>query len=286
MFLMRNTIFLALGLTTLLLSGCTEIPPLVTPAVPQESCENPDPTRVSGQQTQVLVEEFTGVQCVNCPAGSQALEELAAIHGERLVVVSIHSGFFADPYPESNYDFQTPEGDQLASLLGSPLGYPTAVINRRKFAGESRLQLGRNKWAGYVAEELARPRVAALDIIPLLDLQTLDLEVRVSAFFDASPTLPLKISLFITEDGIADWQKTPDGDVPDYLHRHVFRTAIGPYNGSEIKSEALAGNVYCAEFSTKISPDWNRDKLYLIAILSRADGDLEVLQAGEQKIIP
>src|ERR1700741_1300369 len=83
----------------------------------------------------VLIEEFTGVRCVNCPDGSAEIENLLSLYGGNLVAVSIHSGFFSDPYPDNLYDFRTPEGDQLLNYLGQPLGYPTAVIDRKLFNG-------------------------------------------------------------------------------------------------------------------------------------------------------
>lgn len=282
MIVIRNSMIFAAGVLLLLLSACTEIPPLVTPVIPTDPCENPDPERVRDQGRQVLIEEFTGVQCVNCPAGSEAIEDLLDLYGERLVVVSVHTGFFADPYPESNYDFRTPEGDQLATLLGSPLGYPTAVVNRKKFSGENRLQLGRNKWAGYIADELQQPKIARIDISAELDRETLELSSSVAVFFDESPANPLKLSLFLTETGVADLQKTPDGIDPEYPHRHVFRDAIGPYSGIEI----MADQTYCSEFRFEINPEWNVERLYLVAILSESDDSLEVLQAHQEKIIP
>ena len=119
--------------------GCDEISPKINPIVDQGDCPLVDESVVSGQERQVLIEEFTGVRCVNCPAGSQAIEDLLAIPGERLVAISIHaSGPFSPPYPESLYDFQTPDGENLLNFLGIPLGFPTAVVNRHQFAGEGK----------------------------------------------------------------------------------------------------------------------------------------------------
>ena len=266
--------------------ACTEIPPLVTPAGSLDPCENPEVSRVAGQQKQVLIEEFTGIQCVNCPAGTQAIEDLAGVYGERLVVVSIHTGFFADPYPESSYDFRTTDGDQLAQLLGSPLGYPTAVINRKKFFGESLLQLGRNKWAGHIATELASPRAARLDILSTFDPVTREISASVAVFFDENPQTPFKLSLFVTEDEIVDLQKTPDGIDPVYQHRHVFRDAVSPYNGIDIPIATLENKTFCTQLKTTLSPDWNPGKIYLVAVLSRVGTDIEVVQAAEEKLIP
>ena len=102
---------------TLSISACTEIAPVV-PALGDRK---------------VLVEEFTGVRCVNCPAGASELDNLRGIYGDRLVVVSVHAGEFSPPFSDSRFDFRTPEGEALEKRLGAPLGYPTAVINRKQF---------------------------------------------------------------------------------------------------------------------------------------------------------
>ena len=74
--------------------ACEEISPLITPSSGESP---PTDTPVAEQQRQVLIEEFSGVQCVNCPAGSEAIEDLINIHGSQLVTVSIHFGFFSKP---------------------------------------------------------------------------------------------------------------------------------------------------------------------------------------------
>ena len=67
------------------LTACDEVPPKVTGSMGGGVIESP----VEDQLRQVIIEEFTGVRCVNCPAGSSAIQDLLAIHGERLVAVSM-----------------------------------------------------------------------------------------------------------------------------------------------------------------------------------------------------
>ncbi len=45
----------------------------------------------------VLLEEFTGKGCTNCPKGSRELENLLTQFPNNLVAVSLHAGFFANP---------------------------------------------------------------------------------------------------------------------------------------------------------------------------------------------
>jgi len=61
------------------------------PDIDPPSVNNTNPVDTTGEVLRhVLVEEFTGVQCVNCPQGSQLIENLINTHGERLIAVSIH----------------------------------------------------------------------------------------------------------------------------------------------------------------------------------------------------
>ena len=43
----------------------------------------------------VLIEDFTGQRCVNCPAATKKIEELHSQYGDRIIPVAIHSGPFA-----------------------------------------------------------------------------------------------------------------------------------------------------------------------------------------------
>ena len=40
----------------------------------------------------VLLEDFTGQRCVNCPRGSEVIEQLQEAYPERLIAVGIHGG--------------------------------------------------------------------------------------------------------------------------------------------------------------------------------------------------
>jgi len=74
---------------------------------------------VPGGDRIVLLEEFTGKGCTNCPKGSREIENLLAIYDSNLVVVSIHAGFFANPdfFDLGQYDLRTEEGENIFAGL-------------------------------------------------------------------------------------------------------------------------------------------------------------------------
>ena len=87
--MMKNKLYIIVLLAAFSF-GCEEIPPVVgmdaTPIDPTEE-----------QVKNVLIEEYTGVQCVNCPAGAALIDGMKQQYGSRLVPIAVHAGGFAFP---------------------------------------------------------------------------------------------------------------------------------------------------------------------------------------------
>ena len=68
--------------------------------------------------SKVLVEEFTGMWCGNCPRGIVAMEKLRQIYGQDIVLVAVHGG-------------DALECKDYSSVVGQTVsGYPAAHVNR------------------------------------------------------------------------------------------------------------------------------------------------------------
>ncbi|NUO00983.1 MAG: Omp28 family outer membrane lipoprotein [Saprospiraceae bacterium] len=261
-----------------LLFSCEEIAPRLNPG---SGTNNPN-----DQQRQVLIEEFTGVRCVNCPAGSDAIQTLKGIYGEQLIAVSIHTGFFAPPYPQSNEDFRTPEGASLLSYLGEPLGYPTSVINRKLFNGETDLQLGQSQWAGFIAEEFALAPQAQVLITKTYNPTTRALEAKVNLdILENIAENDVRISVMITQDQITDTQLTPSGVVDNYVHRHVLRDMMSAYDGDPVNGPLVAGDEVTRTFNYTLPQGWDADHCYIVAFLHHSGSEKTVIQAQEVKVL-
>ncbi|MEY3052529.1 MAG: hypothetical protein RLY31_2314 [Bacteroidota bacterium] len=271
--------------SVLLLAGCEEIAPVVTGVKPGQADPGPD---LDGQGRQVLIEEFTGVRCVNCPAGSEEIETLLSIHQSGMIAVSIHAGEFSPPYQTSLYDFRTAEGDQVLSYLGEPFGYPTAVVNRRKFEGQFDLQLGKGEWAGYVAEEKSIPPVVRIGVEPSFDGNTRKLTATVSLLVDEDIDHPdVRLSIMITESGIKDLQLTPASAEPkaDYIHKHVLRGMMTPYDGVPLTESLSAGSTVTKTFEYELPTGWKEAHCELIAFVSLNGEEKDVLQAEQVPVL-
>lgn len=270
----------------LFFSACEEIPPKVTGSMGGGT--GGGGSNVEDQLRNVIVEEFTGVRCVNCPAGSALIADLLASHGERLIAVSIHAGEFSNPYSASLYDFRTPDGNQLLSYLGEPFGYPTAVVNRKLFSGQFDLQLGSGDWAGYVVSEKEIAPKVRIDIEPTFNPTSRSLSVKVSLYVDEAITEPnVRLSLLLTENGIKDLQLTPSSSTPqaDYSHKHVLRDFISNYDGDPIGEPLYVGAVVVKNFNYTLPADWKEDNCRLIAMVGLSGASKDVLQAYEVHVV-
>lgn len=235
----------------------------------------------------VLVEEFTGVQCVNCPDGSNKLQELLDVHGDKLVTISIHGGGFAVPLPESHYDFKTDDGNELLPYLNAPnngpIGYPSAIINRKWFAGQQDRMLFLNEWAGFIAAELQEAPKVRIDMTKNYNTTNRELQVDLDLFFFEAIDNDVNISIVITEDDIVDYQKDTNGKVPDYVHKHVLRDVITTnYRGDLVASNVPANGSYSFNYKYVLPDTWHSENCHIVAFVNRNDGGtLDVLQATQ-----
>lgn len=245
-------------------ASCSEIAPIVPPLGDRK----------------VLVEEFTGVRCVNCPSGAAELENLKSIYGDRLVIVSIHAGDFAPPYTDSKYDFRTSEGSALETWLGAPLGYPTAVVNRKKFDGQQSLQTTKANWAGLIANESKTPSVLNLAVEKKYTKDTRDLTMTIKLVPTEKLPEDVRLSVFLTENDVIDAQETPQGKKSDYKHSHVLRRVLS----GDAKGIVLNGALSWSS-TAKIPTNWVAEKCQIVVLAHRGGDMKDILQVSEVKLM-
>lgn len=281
---MKRFIFL-LSFIVFAFAACEEIPPVVTGA----SGGDQGPTAPTDQKRQVLIEEFTGVRCVNCPNGSIIIEDLLAVYGQQLVAISIHTGNFAFPFNESAYDFRTQEGDNLLNYVGTPFGFPSAVVNRTQYPGQVSTQLGPNDWAGFIAEEAALPPQVKIDIQPIFNDAGRNAKVDVTLFVEETIDEPdVRLSVIFTENDIVDYQLTPDSSPdydPNYKHKHVFRGMATPFDGVQLTEGLTVGQTIERSFDYDIPTEWAEENVNIVVVVSLAGSEKDVIQVHEVHLV-
>ena len=160
----------------LLLSGCDKIEGDFYQIVQNEDVTvtfsdiNPDEV-----YRKILLEEFTGHRCTNCPQGHQTLESLHQQYGDTLVTVGIHYGALAKPFGSMfSYDFRTEVGNQIGDAFSID-GIPAAIVNRMDKNGG----WPREQWAS-VIRDIDRTQVpAAVQLINEYDADNMKLKANV-----------------------------------------------------------------------------------------------------------
>lgn len=223
----------------------------------------------------VLMEEYTGHRCSNCPAAHQVLDQLHAIYGDTLVIVGIHATSLAATNLDYPYDFRTEVGTVLASDFGIN-AIPAAVFNRENHAGG----WGKDEWMGKL-RELDRSSVpAAIQLINEYDASTAQLKANVKVTMLEEYEHPLYLSLFLIEDGIVKPQLSGMTMIPEYTHNHVLRAALNGTYGAYLTVDGILekGSAYTYGCGLSfLEHDWNAANCTVVAFLyDFANG--EVLQ--------
>lgn len=235
----------------------------------------------------ILLEEFTGKGCTNCPKGSREIDNLLSLYGDNLVAVSIHAGFFADPdfFPLGSFDLRTDEGEQLFDYLGPNFGYPAGIVNRTEFNGF--LQHGHTAWAAFIAEDLSQPPRVEFTVSHDYDPTARALSVQVSGRAKEELQGDIRISVMITEDGIIDAQDDSEagGIVENYEHKHVLRGMATPFDGAHVASTLNQGQNFSGQYDITFPQAWDDMRCNLVVFVSMVgQGSFSVLQAGEQHV--
>lgn len=173
----------------------------------------------------VLLEEYTGMRCVNCPAASRQAQVLAETYGEKLIVVSVHAGSFAEPGGIFIPDLRTAAGNEYFSWFGF-VGTPSGAVNRAEYRGS--LSVDPASWASAVSAESQRETSVKMEVV--VDSQntqnTYNIRTQITSTNEAPSLDELTLTLWLVEDSIVTPQVIPGGIDRDYLQRHVLRGAL------------------------------------------------------------
>lgn len=247
----------------------------------------------------ILVEEFTGHTCGNCPEAAYILDSLKKnIYKNQMILVSIHAGFFAEPAATGTKytaDYRTPAGDTYFNDL-NVLGTPKAMINR------NRTVINNGNYAFTSSSQWNTVLNALKDSTPSAQIllsfmydessRNLSTSVKIPVLKNLSGSYALV--LYFIEDEIVNWQKIyPNkpvpgygtGDIEFYTHKHMLRGNInGTWGETVITSNAAIGDTLTRNYSAyNVKSDWNADKGYVVAYLYNT-ATKEIIQAREKKI--
>ena len=217
----------------------------------------------------VLLEDFTGQRCSNCPTGTEVIEQLQEIYGERLIAVGIHGGPLGFKGTATVLGLATDVGDEYYSHW--QLEYqPVGLVDRHGAVNYT-------EWAKAVRDEMALTSDVKMEVQAIFDGSKIDITVMEEAYNDYTGML----QVWLLEDGITAIQTMPDGtNNRNYVHNHVLRT---PVNGDWGKAITIGkGEQDLQNYQQAVDAAWNTANLSVVAFVYNDRG---VMQATKGKVI-
>lgn len=221
-------------------------------------------------QKRVLIQDFTGWQCVYCPNAAEVAHSLQQTYGENVVVVSLHpSGIDWTEPGLAGPDFRSDASTAYFQYYGSPSAFPIGVIDQSQFNGAF-LQ-DRNAWTACVQERLAQATPVDMEINCTADTVNHTLAWQTTVFASDSVNSNVSLLMWITESNITAVQAMPDGTYnTSYVHNHVLRDALNGTWGAQINSLQIGENqIISGNYTANAA--WNLANCSLIGVLFDTD---------------
>ena len=225
----------------------------------------------------VLIKDFTGVRCVNCPAAAEYVHNLQHQLGEdHIFIMSVHAGYLAQPLGQFP-DFLTDEGTEWYNNHDSN---PLFAVDHVALTDGNTL----------LAEQIDAPVAAALEenqsfeimVTPNYDETSRQLNVGVKAVALADKEGAFSITACLVEDHIIGWQTIVGGVDREYDFRNVLRGTLNGAYGDIFESiQVEADETFNFNYSTELNADYNADECYLMVYVSLGD---KILQTAVKKI--
>ncbi len=235
----------------------------------------------------VLIEEFTGVRCPNCPQGHTTIATIKTQNPGRVVSISLHPiNSLGAPYSFSVQDFRSQDAQSLFDYLGQIGLEPAAGIDRKVFSGESHILLDRNKWINYTTQQLSETPKANVVIGDSYDSINRELTIVAEVHYTQTVTEPNKLTVALTESNMVTAQL--DGTVIDtfYVHKDVVRAFITNVQGDAVNTTTEAGRVVLRVYKTILDAAWKPENMHIVAYVHEYQNSKEVYQAREINVIP
>lgn len=182
----------------------------------------------------VIIEEYTGVNCGYCPDGHKIANQLMAAHPGHLWAINIHQGGYAQ-----GSGYTTQWGDALANQTGLT-GYPSGTVNRHVFSGNS-TALGRGSWESASNQILAMASPVNVGAVATFDADTRMISINVELYYTSNPDAQSHfLNVALLQDNVLGPQAGAANYYPEmivngqYRHNHMLRDLITGQWGEQI----------------------------------------------------
>lgn len=223
----------------------------------------------------VLIEDFTGQACVNCPDAAKLIETLQEAYGaDSVIAVGIYGGDKGAELNGVKLPLYTDEGQWYYDHWGVTV-QPVAMIDRRGGL------LNTLSWPEAVYNSIQQQPSVMLEAECTYDEASRNVDIKVTA--DALADVNGHLQVWLVEDSVVSLQFLSGVTQPDmeYVHNHVFRATVNGQEGDAVSF--VSGESVVREYSYTLKEDWLPKNVSVVTFVYDGSG---VQQAAKAKVIP
>lgn len=223
------------------------------------------------QSRTVLLEEFSAVNCGNCPAAHAQSASWAQQYPSRFVAVEVHGGGLAIPSGDQP-DFR----NQWASALWSFYGVnsqPRGAIDRIPVSGN--VVVSTSAWTNAINNALALPSPVNIGLAATFDPGPRTLTVDVELFYTGNgPGGNDRINVLLKENHLIGYQQDYiNGAQAAYDHNNILRAYITDLWGDEVAT-TTQGTLVSRSYTYTVPEAWDIANCDVVAFVSEYQGEI------------
>jgi hypothetical protein len=285
---MKFAFFIPLSVIVLF-SACTKE---IGPAIDFSKVQAKDTFYVApvenAQLKNVLIEEFTGVKCPNCPDGHNIVATIQNANPSRVIAIGYYPFGQAQTEPLKDLtkaDFRIADATELSTLLGGIQFLPIAAVDRKMFGGA--ILTARTLWSSNVQARLAVATPINMQLSVSYDDASREAIIKTTLKYTSALSTKHNISLAIYENNLVDAQEYPTYIDSSYTFKHVLRDVITPVGGASVLDSLTtkaAGLVFEKTILYTLPAKWNPSNCKIVAFVHDATATKEVYQVIEKSV--
>lgn len=228
----------------------------------------------------VLIKDFTGARCVNCPAAAEYAHNLQHQLGEdHIFIMSVHAGYLAQPMGQFP-DFLTDEGTEWYNNHDAN---PLFAIDHVALTEGNTLSVEQIDTP--VAAALEEEQTFEISVVPNYDESTRQLGVRANVVALTGMDGEFYITACLVEDNIIGWQTTSSGVDREYVFHNVFRGTLNGAGGEAFEGIHVdANDTFHFNYSKELDAAYNADECYLMVYVHDKNQGDKILQTAVKKV--
>lgn len=244
----------------------------------------------------VLIEDYTGHKCNNCPDAAEIAHTIHENNPDRVFIASIH----ADPGAQMSFQASYPDDPSYYTDHTNPDSYAYGIEfeNGFNFIGNPQGTVNRKTVGGKMFDFSGTWQSRASDI-----LNTNDLKVNIQSHFNFYPStnggylhveleklttdeITINTVVYVIQDSLVDWQLMPDNTNNEfYVHRdkHLGSIDNNPFGIEAFDPIAPSNSKVLVDYSYAVPSGLNPSNMHFLIYAYNTE-TYEILHVIKQKL--